>query len=90
MIEFKNITKVYQFGSNSYKALKRVSFLIEKGEFVGISGASGSGKTSTMNILGLLDHPTSGEYLLRNKNAAYLNPNQRADLFFNYSLYCRD
>ncbi|AAO91302.1 ABC transporter ATP-binding protein [Coxiella burnetii] len=80
MIEFKNITKVYQFGSNSYKALKGVSFLIEKGELVGIIGASGSGKTTTMNILGLLDHPTSGEYLLRNKNVAYLSPNQRADL----------
>lgn len=64
MIEVKNLEKVYQNGDIKVPALKNVSLTIEEGEFVAIMGSSGSGKSTFMNILGCLDKPTSGEYLL--------------------------
>lgn len=68
VIVFDNVTKTYTMGPNSFQALKGVSFQIEKGELVAIIGASGSGKTTTMNILGLLDKSTSGRYLLEGED----------------------
>ena len=64
MIKLDNIKKSYRMGDTEYPALKGISFEIKKGELVAIVGASGSGKTTTMNILGLLDKPTSGKYYL--------------------------
>jgi len=64
MIEVKNLEKVYQNGDIKVPALKNVSLTIKEGEFVAIMGSSGSGKSTFMNILGCLDKPTSGEYLL--------------------------
>ncbi|WP_428898111.1 putative ABC transport system ATP-binding protein [Parelusimicrobium proximum] len=64
LIEFKNITKTYVLGDISVHALNDVSMTIGKGEFVAIMGPSGSGKSTCMNILGCLDKPTSGTYLL--------------------------
>ena len=64
IIECIDITKTYNPGENEVRALKKVSFKIEKGEFVSIIGASGSGKSTLLNTLGLLDGPTSGTYLL--------------------------
>ncbi|CAH2213598.1 ABC transporter ATP-binding protein [Tepidibacter aestuarii] len=64
MIEVKNLEKVYQNGDIKVPALKNISLTIEEGEFVAIMGSSGSGKSTFMNILGCLDKPTSGEYLL--------------------------
>ncbi|MFZ3137503.1 MAG: ABC transporter ATP-binding protein [Thermodesulfovibrionales bacterium] len=66
LIEAKEITKIYRIGDIQVKALRDVFVTIEKGEFVAVMGPSGSGKSTFMNILGCLDKPTSGEYLLEN------------------------
>lgn len=80
LIELKDVTKIYSMATENYIALKGISLSIERGELVAIIGTSGSGKTTTMNILGLLDHPTSGRYFLDNVDASTLTPDQVADL----------
>lgn len=65
MIEITNITKVYTTGTEPYTALKGITFTITDGEFVAIMGPSRSGKSTLMHILGALDNPTSGTYVLR-------------------------
>jgi putative ABC transport system ATP-binding protein len=64
LVRFENITKVYQMGEQRLVALKGISFVVMKGEFVAIMGASGSGKSTCMNIMGCLDLPTGGDYFL--------------------------
>lgn len=64
LIEMRNIEKVYNMGSGSFKALGGVNLTISKGEYVGIVGPSGAGKSTLMNIMGCLDKPTGGEYFL--------------------------
>ena len=78
MIELRNVTKVYQMGGNQYKALKGISFHVKTGELVAIIGSSGSGKTTTMNIIGLLDRPTKGEYYLNGKEVSSLTQHQQS------------
>jgi putative ABC transport system ATP-binding protein len=68
LIEFKNIKKIYGKGANETFALNGVDLKIHKGEFVAIMGASGSGKSTSMNIIGCLDKPSSGEYLFDGVN----------------------
>lgn len=80
MIDFEHVTKLYQRGVHTYQALKGISFSISAGELVAIVGTSGSGKTTTMNIIGLLDHPTTGNYLLKGTNVSQLSPDQQATL----------
>jgi putative ABC transport system ATP-binding protein len=78
MIELQGITKVYRTGSQSLEALRGISLKIEKGEFISIMGPSGSGKSTLMNIIGCLDTPTAGRYVLESDNVAGLTFDQLA------------
>ncbi|MDB5273232.1 MAG: transporter ATP-binding protein [Chitinophagaceae bacterium] len=80
LIEIKNLTKTYKTGDIEVKALYDVSLNIQQGEFVAIMGASGSGKSTFMNILGCLDNPTSGEYLMEGANVFTRSKNELAEL----------
>ena len=68
VVEVNNVTKVYTMGDQRVEALKGISFTVDPGEFVAIMGASGSGKSTCMNMLGCLDVPTSGDYRLEGIN----------------------
>jgi len=78
VISLKNITKTYGHGSDAYQALKGISLDIDKVEFVAIMGPSGSGKSTLMHILGALDSPTSGTYLLKGKDITSYNNDELA------------
>ena len=78
VIELKNIHKIYKMGDTEVRALNGVSLRIEAGEFVAIMGASGSGKSTMLQILGLLDSPTSGSYKLLGKEVATLDEDEQA------------
>jgi putative ABC transport system ATP-binding protein len=80
MIECKNITKVYKTGNVETAVLKGISFKINNGDFVAIMGPSGSGKSTLMHILGCLDIPTSGTYLLDGQDVSKLSDDQLADI----------
>uniref|UniRef100_UPI004048831F ABC transporter ATP-binding protein n=1 Tax=Aliarcobacter sp. TaxID=2321116 RepID=UPI004048831F len=84
IIEFKNIVKTYGVGDAKTNALNGVNLSIKEGEFVAIMGASGSGKSTAMNMIGCLDKPTSGEYLFNGINIENLNRNQMALLRRNF------
>lgn len=83
MIECKNISKIYANGDINTKALNKVSFTIEDGEFVAIMGPSGSGKSTLMHIIGCLDTPTLGQYILDGKDISQLSDNELADIRMN-------
>ncbi len=80
VIELKGIEKVYDTGAVRVHALRNVNLQIEHGEFVAIMGTSGSGKSTMMNILGCLDRPTAGQYLLEGVDISRLDKDQRADV----------
>lgn len=80
VITLRDITKVYSTGEVEVRAVAGVSLDINRGEFVAIMGASGSGKSTMMNILGCLDRPTDGRYLLDDVDVARLNRKQLAQL----------
>lgn len=80
MIECKNLKKIYINGDVETAALKGVSFTIEKGEFVAIIGPSGSGKSTLMHILGALDTPSEGTYLLDGNEVSQLNDDELSEL----------
>ncbi len=80
MIELKNISKTYRMGSIDVQALKSVSLKIEQGEFVSIMGPSGSGKSTLLHILGFLDRPDSGTYLLLGEDVSKLKDDSLAVL----------
>lgn len=73
IVSMKNIVKSYQMGEEEQVVLKGIDFAVNEGEFVAILGPSGSGKSTMMNILGCLDTPTSGEYVLTGKEVARLS-----------------
>ena len=83
-IRMRDVTKTYGRGTAAFQALRGVSFDIQEGEFVAIMGHSGSGKSTTMNILGCLDSPTSGEYVFRGAHVETLNRDERAMLRRHY------
>ena len=78
VIETKNVTKVYE-GVVTVKAVDGVNIQIEEGEFTAIVGPSGSGKTTLLNLIGGLDHPTSGEVWIGGKNISHLSKNELID-----------
>ncbi len=78
LIKAQEITKTYRLGDIALNALNNVSLSIEKGEFIAIMGPSGSGKSTFMNILGCLDKPTSGRYLLEGVDVAHMNRDELA------------
>ena len=78
LIETQDITKTYSLGDVSLDALKSVTLRIEKGEFIAIMGPSGSGKSTFMNIMGGLDKPTSGRYLLEGIDVAHMGRDELA------------
>ena len=80
MINVDSVHKSYDLGETSVHALRGVSFSIEKGEFVSIMGPSGSGKSTLMNIVGCLDPPSEGTYLLNQRNVGQLNEEQLAGI----------
>ncbi|MFA6978935.1 MAG: ABC transporter ATP-binding protein [Ignavibacteriaceae bacterium] len=81
MIQLKNISKIYgKNGGQKVTALDNANLTIEKGEFVAIIGASGSGKSTMMNILGMLDRPTSGEYYLDEREISTLTDDELASI----------
>ncbi len=80
VVKVDNVTKVYTMGDQRVEALRGISFEVQKGEFVAIMGASGSGKSTCMNMLGCLDVPTSGEYLLEGVNVGQMSKNQLAEI----------
>ena len=80
VITAQNLTKVYKMGEVEVHALRGLSLQIERGEVVSIMGPSGSGKSTLMNIIGCLDRPTSGEYILDGEPVANLNDDQLASI----------
>jgi putative ABC transport system ATP-binding protein len=78
LIELRGVTKVFGSGAAAVHALAGVDLVIEEGEFVAIMGPSGSGKSTAMNIIGCLDTPTSGDYLLNGIEVGRLPQDQRA------------
>jgi ABC-type lipoprotein export system ATPase subunit len=79
-IKLDNLTKTYQLGAVGVPVLKGVSLTVERGELIALMGSSGSGKTTLMNLLGCLDHPTSGHYWLDGEEVSDMNSDERAGL----------
>jgi putative ABC transport system ATP-binding protein len=80
LIQVEELVKIYHLGEVEVPALRGVSLSVGKGEFVAIMGASGSGKSTFMNILGFLDQPTSGQYLLEGINGGHLSRDELAEI----------
>ncbi|WP_163712060.1 ABC transporter ATP-binding protein [Mangrovibacterium lignilyticum] len=80
VIHLKDIVKNYKVGTQIVRALRSVSLVIHEGEYVAIMGASGSGKSTMMNVIGCLDTPTSGNYVLNGMDVGYLSDDELAEI----------
>jgi putative ABC transport system ATP-binding protein len=80
LISVKNLARYYRVGSEEVHALQGVSFTVSRGEWVAIVGQSGSGKSTLMNVIGCLDTPTSGEYVLNGKDVSRLSDDELANI----------
>ncbi len=80
VIDLKNIIRNFQLGPQTVHVLKGIDLTIKKGEYVALMGPSGSGKSTLMNLLGCLDTPTSGSYMIANRDVSKMNDNQLADV----------
>jgi len=80
LIHLQNIGRLYEMGSETIHALRDVSLEIKKGEYVAIMGPSGSGKSTLMNLIGCLDSPTSGAYILNGTDVSTMDDNELADV----------
>lgn len=80
VIHIRNIVRNFQLGSETVYVLKGIDLDIERGDYVAIMGPSGSGKSTLMNLLGCLDTPTSGKYILNNKDVSQLSDDQLAEI----------
>src|SRR5688572_31989428 len=80
LISLRDLSKVYESGDTEIRALDQVTLTIQAGEFVAIMGQSGSGKSTLMNIIGCLDRPSSGRYLVRGVDVATLDVDALARL----------
>jgi putative ABC transport system ATP-binding protein len=97
LIHLDNVERIYTVGETQVKALKGISYDIQKGDLMAIMGPSGSGKSTLMNIIGCLDRPTSGLYLLEGQEVSKMNKNQLAQIrnkrigfvFQNFNLLAR-
>ena len=93
LIEFNQISKHYQMGDQQIKAVDNVSLTLDANEYIAFVGASGSGKSTMMNIIGCLDTPTLGDYILNNKKVGELNDSEETKklvLFFRALIYYRE
>lgn len=80
MIETSKIARMYQMGSETVHALESITISIDKGEYVAFMGPSGSGKSTLMNIIGCLDTPSSGNYILNDQDVSHLTENELAEI----------
>jgi putative ABC transport system ATP-binding protein len=78
LIEFREVSKIYKMGEYEVRALNKISFTINQGEMLSIMGASGSGKSTAMNIMGCLDRPSAGSYLLSGRDVSRLRDSELA------------
>src|ERR1700678_2264044 len=76
VISVRDLTKTYKVGEHSVHALRSISLDIEQGEFISVIGPSGSGKSTLMHILGCLDQPTSGQYILGGRDVSHLSDDE--------------
>ena len=80
LISLEGVTKIYRTGTVAVPALRGVNITVERGEFLSVMGSSGSGKSTLMNIVGCLDRPTGGRYLLADQDVSKLDRNQLAEI----------
>ncbi|MCZ6900985.1 MAG: ABC transporter ATP-binding protein [Bacteroidetes bacterium] len=80
LIQITEISKIYRMGAETIDALQSITLQIQKGEYIAFMGPSGSGKSTLMNIIGCLDRPTSGNYILNGQDVSNLNENELADI----------